>query len=118
MISGLGEGGTLLTRSSCAWSDAAAAKRFEHLQHGGRRNRQSPGRTGHLASPIWPLPIRESEFRQPMLRILSDAPLRHPALLGYLTSRGIVPADCGGVSVGRYAIEVRSRCLFRHWLPE
>ena len=28
----------------------------------------------------------------PALRILSDAPLRHPALVGYLASRGIVPS--------------------------
>ena len=47
----------------------------------------------------------------PALRILSDAPLRHPALVGYLTSRGIVPsvaaAFCREV---RY--EVNGRAFF------
>ena len=47
----------------------------------------------------------------PALRILSDAPLRHPALVGYLASRGIVPsvaaAFCREV---RY--EVNGRAFF------
>lgn len=47
----------------------------------------------------------------PALRILSDAPLRHPALVGYLASRGIVPsvaaAFCREV---RY--EVQGRAFF------
>ena len=47
----------------------------------------------------------------PALRILSDAPLRHPALVGYLSSRGIVPsvaaAFCREV---RY--EVNGRAFF------
>ena len=47
----------------------------------------------------------------PALRVLSDAPLRHPALVGYLASRGIVPsvaaAFCREV---RY--EVNGRAFF------
>lgn len=38
----------------------------------------------------------------PALRILSDAPLRHPALVGYLQSRGIDPATASA-----YCREVR-----------
>jgi len=47
----------------------------------------------------------------PALRILSDASLRHPALVGYLASRGIVPpvaaAFCREV---RY--EINGRAFF------
>lgn len=103
---GIGEGGTLLTLimrlERCSCSEA-----FEHLQHA------AEGTVSILAARIcerYAVPT-ESPNSQPMLRILSDAPLRHPALLGYLTLRGIVPgiaaAYCREV---RY--QVRSRCFF------
>lgn len=103
---GIGEGGTLLVLimrlERCSRSEA-----FEHLQHA------AEGVVSLLAARIcerYTVPT-ESLNPQPMLRILSDAPLRHPALLGYLTSRGIVPgiaaAYCREV---RY--QVRSRCFF------
>lgn len=103
---GIGEGGTLLTLimrlERCSRSEA-----FEHLQHA------AEGTISLLAARIcerYAVPT-ESPHSQPALRILSDAPLRHPALLGYLASRGIVPgiaaAYCREV---RY--QVRSRCFF------
>ena len=103
---GIGEGGTLLALimrlERCSRSEA-----FEHLQHA------AEGVVSLLASRIcerYAVPT-ESANPQPVLRILSDAPLRHPALLGYLASRGIVPgitaAYCREV---RY--QVRSRCFF------
>ena len=94
-------------RSSCAWSDAAAAKPSNTC------STRPEGTVSLLAARIcerYAVPT-ESPNSQPMLRILSDAPLRHPALLGYLASRGIVPgiaaAYCREV---RY--QVRSRCFF------
>lgn len=103
---GIGEGGTLLALimrlERCSRSEA-----FEHLQHA------AEGTVSLLAARIckrYAVPT-ESANPQPALRILSDAPLRHPALLGYLASRGIVPgiaaAYCREV---RY--QVRSRCFF------
>lgn len=103
---GIGEGGTLpaliMRLERCSCSEA-----FEHLQHA------AEGTVSILAARIcerYAVPT-ESPNSQPMLRILSDAPLRHPALLGYLASRGIVPgiaaAYCREV---RY--QVRSRCFF------
>lgn len=103
---GIGEGGTLLALimrlERCSRSEA-----FEHLQHA------AEGVVSLLAARIcerYAVPT-ESPHSQPALRILSDAPLRHPALLGYLASRGIVPriaaAYCREV---RY--QVRSRCFF------
>ena len=103
---GIGEGGTLLALimrlERCSRSEA-----FEHLQHA------TEGVVSLLATRIcerYAVPT-ESPNSQPALRILSDAPLRHPALLGYLASRGIVPgiaaAYCREV---RY--QVRSRCFF------
>lgn len=103
---GIGEGGTLpaliMRLERCSCSEA-----FEHLQHA------AEGTVSLLAARIcerYAVPT-ESPNSQPMLRILSDAPLRHPALLGYLASRGIVPgiaaAYCREV---RY--QVRSRCFF------
>ena len=103
---GIGEGGTLpaliMRLERCSRSEA-----FEHLQHA------AEGTVSLLAARIckrYAVPT-ESPNSQPPLRILSDAPLRHPALLGYLASRGIVPriaaAYCREV---RY--QVRSRCFF------
>lgn len=103
---GIGEGGTLLALimrlERCSRSEA-----FEHLLHA------AEGTISLLAARIcerYAVPT-ESPHSQPALRILSDAPLRHPALLGYLASRGIVPgiatAYCREV---RY--QVRSRCFF------
>lgn len=83
---GIGEGGTLLALimrlERCSRSEA-----FEHLQHA------AEGTVSLLAARIcerYAVPT-ESPNSQPALRILSDAPLHHPALLGYLASRGIVP---------------------------
>ena len=103
---GIGEGGTLpaliMRLERCSCSEA-----FEHLQHA------AEGTVSILAARIcerYAVPT-ESPNSQPMLRILSDAPLRHPALLGYLASRGIVPsvaaAFCREV---RY--EVNGRAFF------
>lgn len=103
---GIGEGGTLLALimrlERCSRSEA-----FEHLQHA------TEGVVSLLATRIcerYAVPT-ESPNSQPALRILSDAPLRHPALLGYLASRGIVPsvaaAFCREV---RY--EVNDRAFF------
>ena len=103
---GIGEGGTLpaliMRLERCSCSEA-----FEHLQHA------AEGTVSLLAARIcerYAVPT-ESPNSQPTLRILSDAPLCHPALLGYLASRGIVPgiaaAYCREV---RY--QVRSRCFF------
>ena len=103
---GISEGGTLpaliMRLERCSRSEA-----FEHMQHA------IEGTISLLAARIcerYAVPT-ESPNSQPALRILSDAPLRHPALLGYLASRGIVPgiaaAYCREV---RY--QVRSRCFF------
>ena len=103
---GIGEGGTLpaliMRLERCSRSEA-----FEHLQHA------AEGVVSLLAARIcerYAVPT-ESPHSQPALRILSDAPLCHPALLGYLASCGIVPgiasAYCREV---RY--QVRSRCFF------
>ena len=103
---GIGEGGTLLALimrlERCSRSEA-----FEHLQHA------AEGVVSLLAARICEryAVLTESPHPQPALRILSDAPLRLPALLGYLASRGIVPgiasAYCREV---RY--QVRNRCFF------
>lgn len=102
---GIGEGGTLLALimrlERCSRSEA-----FEHLQHA------AEGVVSLLAARICKRYARptESPNSQPALRILSDAPLRHPALFGYLASRGIVPgiaaAYCREV---RY--QVRNHCF-------
>ena len=89
---GLGEGGTLLTLvmrlERCDSREA-----IRRLQNGEKRN------AGVSLSPdIYERPVAggaSSAVRPaavPALRILSDAPLRHPALVGYLASRGIVPS--------------------------
>ena len=103
---GIGEGGTLpaliMRLERCSRSEA-----FEHLQHA------AEGTVSLLAARIcerYAVPT-EGPNSQPALRILSDAPLRHPALFGYLASRGIVPgiaaAYCREV---RY--QVRNHCFF------
>lgn len=90
---GLGEGGTLLTLvMRLERCDRYAAIRI--LSSGEIRQAESTS----LSSGIYERPavggvspvLRPAAV--PALRILSDAPLRHPALVGYLASRGIVPS--------------------------
>ena len=109
---GLGEGGTLLTLvMRLERCDSREAVR--RLQNGEKRDAGSvslspgvgePLGVGGALSVVRPAAV-------PALRILSDASLRHPALIGYLVSRGIVPsvaaAFCREV---RY--EVNGRAFF------
>ena len=90
---GLGEGGTLLTLvMRLERCDCYAAIRI--LSNGEIRQAGSTS----LSSGIYERPavggpspvVRPATV--PALRVLSDAPLRHPALVGYLASRGIVPS--------------------------
>ena len=109
---GLGEGGTLLTlvmrMERC---DSREAIRW--LQNGEKRDAGSvslsPG-VGERPAVGGPLPVLRPAA-VPAFRILSDASLRHPALVGYLASRGIVPpvaaAFCREV---RY--EINGRAFF------
>ena len=109
---GLGEGGTLLTLvmrlERCDSREA-----IRRLQNGEKRDAGSaslsPG-IGERPAAGGPLPVLRPAA-VPALRILSDASLRHPALVGYLASRGIVPsvaaAFCREV---RY--EVNGRAFF------
>ena len=90
---GLGEGGTLLTLvMRLEQCDSREAVR--RLQNGEKRNAYSAS----LSPDIYERPVAggaSSAVRPaavPALRILSDAPLRHPALVSYLSSRGIVPS--------------------------
>ena len=109
---GLGEGGTLRTLvmrlERCDSREA-----IRRLQNGEKRDAGSvslspgvgePLGVGGALSVVRPAAV-------PALRILSDASLRHPALIGYLVSRGIVPsvaaAFCREV---RY--EVNGRAFF------
>ncbi|MEQ3090405.1 CHC2 zinc finger domain-containing protein, partial [Alistipes onderdonkii] len=109
---GLGEGGTLLTLvMRLERCDSREAVR--RLQNGEKRDAGSASLSLEIGqhpvaggfSPV----VRPATV--PALRILSDAPLRHPALVGYLASRGIVPsvaaAFCREV---RY--EVNGRAFF------
>lgn len=109
---GLGEGATLLTLvMRLERCDRYAAIRI--LSNGEIRQAGSTS----LSSGIYERPavggpspvVRPATV--PALRVLSDAPLRHPALVGYLASRGIVPsvaaAFCREV---RY--EVNGRAFF------
>lgn len=109
---GLGEGGTLRTLvMRLERCDSREAVR--RLQNGEKRDAGSAS----LSSGIYERPVGDGPSpvvrpaTVPALRILSDAPLRHPALVGYLTSRGIVPsvaaAFCREV---RY--EVQGRAFF------
>ena len=109
---GSGEGGTLRTLvirlERCDNREAV-----RRLQNGEKRDAGSvslsPG-VGERPAVGGPLPVLRPAA-VPALRILSDAPLRHPALVGYLASRGIVPsvaaAFCREV---RY--EVNGRAFF------
>ena len=86
---GLGEGGTLLTLvMRLERCDSREAVR--RLQNGEKRDAGSAS----LSPGIYERPAvgGPSPAAVPALRILSDAPLRHPALVGYLSSRGIVPS--------------------------
>ena len=109
---GLGEGSTLLTLvMRLERCDSHEAVR--RLQNGEKRDAGSvslsPG-VGERPAIGGPLPVLRPAA-VPALRILSDASLRHPALVGYLASRGIVPpvaaAFCREV---RY--EVNGRAFF------
>ena len=100
---GLGEGGTLLTLvMRLERCDRYAAIRI--LSSGEIRQAESTS----LSSGIYERPavggvspvMRLAAV--PALRILSDAPLRHPALIGYLASRGIAQRIAAG-----YCREVR-----------
>ena len=109
---GLGEGGTLLTLvMRLERCDSREAVR--RLQNGEKRDAGSVSLSPDIGKPpvaggFSPV-VRPAAV--PALRILSDAPLRHPALVGYLASRGIVPsvaaAFCREV---RY--EVNGRAFF------
>ena len=100
---GLGEGGTLLTlvmrMERC---DSREAIRW--LQNGEKRDAGSvslsPG-VGERPAVGGPLPVLRPAA-VPAFRILSDASLRHPALVGYLASRGIAQRIAAG-----YCREVR-----------
>nr|WP_277089770.1 toprim domain-containing protein [Alistipes sp.] len=74
------------------------------LQNGEKRDAGSaslsPG-VGERPTAGGPLPVLRPAA-VPALRILSDAPLRHPALVGYLASRGIAQRIAAG-----YCREVR-----------
>lgn len=90
---GLGEGGTLLTlMMRLERCDSREAVR--RLQNGEKRDAGSvslsPG-VGERPAAGGPLPVVRPAT-VPAIRILSDASLRHPALVGYLASRGIVPS--------------------------
>ena len=90
---GSGEGGTLRTLvMRLERCDSREAVR--RLQNGEKRDAGSvslsPG-VGERPAAGGPLPVLRPAA-VPALRILSDAPLRHPALVGYLASRGIVPS--------------------------
>lgn len=75
---GLGEGGSILDLvMRLERCDFAQAVRF-----------LGSGERTPMVIPL-PLPVPPTV---PALRLLSDMPLRHPALVGYLSSRGIDPA--------------------------
>ncbi|WP_417020758.1 toprim domain-containing protein [Alistipes shahii] len=109
---GLGEGGTLLTLvMRLERCDSREAVR--RLQNGEKRDAGSASLSpsvGERPAVGGPSPVVRPAA-VPALRILSDASLRHPALVGYLASRGIVPsvaaAFCREV---RY--EVNGRAFF------
>lgn len=81
---GTGEGGSIIDLAArmeqC--SEAEAARRLAAAEHGTCLSFPSPA--------VRPLQPREPEPSR--LTILSDRKLTHPALLGYLTGRGINPA--------------------------
>ena len=109
---GLEEGGTLRTLVM-RLERCDSCEAIRRLQNGEKRDAGSvslsPG-VGERPAVGGPLPVLRPAA-VPALRVLSDAPLRHPALVGYLASRGIVPsvaaAFCREV---RY--EVNGRAFF------
>ena len=109
---GLREGGTLLTLvMRLERCDSREAVR--RLQNGEKRDAGSASLSpsvGERPAVGGPSPVVRLAA-VPALRILSDDPLRHPALIGYLVSRGIIPsvaaAFCREV---RY--EVNGRAFF------
>ena len=109
---GSGEGGTLRTLvirlERCDNREAV-----RRLQNGEKRDAGSASLSpsvGERPAVGGPSPVVRLAA-VPALRILSDDPLRHPALIGYLVSRGIIPsvaaAFCREV---RY--EVNGRAFF------
>ena len=78
---GTGEGGSIidLVARMEGCSEAEAARRLWENKHG-------------TLIPIYAEPSRVSEPTPSRLAVLSDRELTHPALLGYLTGRGIDPA--------------------------
>ena len=109
---GLGEGGTLLTLvmrlERC--DSREAVRRLQNGEKGDTGIASiSPGigeplGVGGALSVVRPATV-------PALRILSDASLRHPALVGYLASRGIVPPVAAAFCrEGRY--EINGRAFF------
>ena len=109
---GLGEGGTLLTLvmriERCDNREAV-----RRLQNGEKRDAGSaslsPG-IGERPAAGGPLPVLRPAA-VPALRILSDASLRHPALVGYLASRGIVPSVAAALC-REVRYEVNGRAFF------
>ena len=109
---GLGEGGTLLTLMM-RLERCDSREAIRRLQNSEKRDTGSASLSPDIGEPLG-VGGASSVVRPatvPALCILSDAPLRHPALVGYLTSRGIVPpvaaAFCREV---RY--EVNGRAFF------
>ena len=100
---GLGEGGTLLTLVM-RLERCDIYETVRRLQNGEKRDAGSASLSLEIGqhpvaggfSPV----VRPATV--PALRILSDAPLRHPALVGYLASRGIAQRIAAG-----YCREVR-----------
>lgn len=91
---GLGEGGTLLTLVM-RLERCDSRETVRRLQNGEKRDTGVASLSPEIgqrpvAGGVSPV-VRPAAV--PALRILSDAPLRHPALVGYLSSRGIVPSD-------------------------
>ena len=109
---GLGEGGTLLTLvMRLERCDSREAVRW--LQNGEKRDAGSASLSpGIYKRPAvgGPSPVLRPAA-VPALRILSDAPLRHPALVGYLASRGIVPS-VAAVFCREVRYEVNGRAFF------
>ena len=109
---GLGEGGTLRTLVM-RLERCDSCEAIRRLQNGEKRDAGSVSLSPGIGEPLGvggALSVVCSAT-VPALRILSDASLRHPALVGYLASRGIVPsvaaAFCREV---RY--EVNGRAFF------
>ena len=110
---GTNETATACISRPCARERCDSREVVRRLQNGEKRNAGSvslsPG-VGERPAAGGPSPIVRLAA-VPALRILSDASLWHPALVGYLTSRGIVPsvaaAFCREV---RY--EVNGRAFF------